>query len=101
MYTGHVTLQCMKCVAKLFTRPEGYTRLFHHFGGGGRGTGSGQSIQLYRQYSNMGMYGYIWVCMGMYGYVWVCMGIYGYIKGFEWMTNVEISKYSELPSFLT
>ena len=49
----------------------------------------------------IGMYGYVWVCMGMYGYVWVCMGIYGYIKGFEWMTNVEISKYSELPSFLT
>ena len=49
----------------------------------------------------MGMYGYIWVCMGMYGYVWVYMGMYGYIKGFQWMKNVEMSKYSDLPLFLT
>ena len=49
----------------------------------------------------MGMYGYIWVCMGMYGYVLVCMGIYGYIKWLQWMKNVEISKYSDLPLFLT
>ena len=49
----------------------------------------------------MGMYVYIWVCMGMYVYVWVYMGMYGYIKGFQWIKNMEISKYSDLQLFLT